>query len=260
MFAYESTVCPLPRRPYSAADLPAEYHPAVLDRFTRAAYRDLMREALAPAPGKERIRTRQQRDGIRERAEEAGAFAYARWLALRGVDWCAAGDHARAINGTVRYMRRSGWRGQTGQRREAYRKATAERLAWEARRREALQDRPAAVAEARERVSGSPHLSRKAYRLAARAGLPGGVPALLTLATLAEVTERGNYTPAPAPAPMAGLHREGLTTARPAPAPATVTPADALHALRRLGRGVTGRDARREVAAAIRRHRAAVRG
>lgn len=200
MFTSEGAFCHYPRRPYTAADLPAEYHPAVLDRFTRAAFRDLMAEAMTPKPGRDRIRTARQRAGIRERAEEAGATAYALWLALRGVTWASAGDHAHAVNGIIRYMRRSGWRGRTGQRRQGYRTATAEMLAWKERRKEALQDRPDAVAMARERISGSPHLSRKAYRLATRAGLPGGVPALLEMATLAEVTDRGHYTPAPTPA------------------------------------------------------------
>lgn len=199
MFAATGSYCAFPRRPYSAAELPAEYHPAVLERFCRAAFRDLWREANSPDPGRERIRSKAQRRGIRERAEEAGAEAYARWLSIRGAEWCAAGDHGVAVNGTIRYMRRSGWKGFTGQRRASRREQTAGALAWRERRREALQDRPDAVAMARERISASPHLSRKAYRLAQRAGLPGGVPALLTLATLAECSQRGRFVPQPTP-------------------------------------------------------------
>jgi len=202
MLAAIGSHCAFPRRPYNAADLPAEYHPAVLERFTRAAFRDMMAEALTPDPGRERLRTKQQREGIRERAEHAGMEAYARWLALRGVVWCAAGDHAVAANGIIRFMRRSGWQGVPGQRRARNRGRTAEVLAWRHRRREALQDRPDSVALARERISGSPALSRKAYRLAQRCGM-AGVPELLTEATLSECSVRGHYRPAPIPAPIA---------------------------------------------------------
>lgn len=201
--AHIGSYCIFPRQAYSAATLPAEYHPAVMARLTRAAYRDLLAEAYAPDPGRERIRTAAQRAGILERAEDAAAAAYLKWLAMRGIEGIAAGDHDRAANATIRYMRRSGWRGFTGQRRAKNRQATAERLAFNERRREALQDRPDAVAMAKERIGNSPHLARKAYRLAQRAGIPGGVPELLTLATLAESSGRGAFMPAPSP-------REGL--------------------------------------------------
>lgn len=191
--------CAFPRRPYTAADLPAEYHPAVLARFERAAFRDLMREAMTPDKGKERIRTEAQREGIRERAQEAASEAYARWLSLRGVEWCAAGEHERAVNGTVAYMRRSGWRGVKGLRRERVRQLTEGHAEWMDRRREAMQDRPETVAMARERIGQSPALARKAYRLAERSGIPGGVPAMLTLATLAGCSERGRHVPQPTP-------------------------------------------------------------
>lgn len=71
---------------------------------------------------------------------------------------------------------------------------------------------------------------------------------------------RRHFTPSPLPA--AGIPQpEGLTNGRRPRQPLPpVTPADALHNLRRLGRGVSGPTARREVAAAIRAHRAAVRG
>lgn len=213
MFAAIGSYCEFPRRPYTASELPAEYHPAVLERFTRAAYRDMVREAESPDPGRERVRSRAQRNGIRERAEHAGMDAYTRWLSLRSAVWCAAGDHAVAVNGIIRYMRRSGWAGFTGQRRSRNRAATAERLAWMHRRREALQDRPDSVAMARERVSGSPALSRKAYRLAQRCGM-AGVPELLTAATLSECSVRGQYRPAPIPAPIPADDGIGRTAGR----------------------------------------------
>lgn len=199
MFQQEGQYCAFPRRPYNAAELPAEYHAAVLDRLERAAYRDLMREALEPNKGRERLKTDKQRRGIKERAQEAASEAYAKWLSLRCEEWLAAGEHERAVNATIRYMRRSGWKGRKGMRRAETRKATEGHLRWMERRKAALQDRPDAVAMAKERIGASPMLSRKAYRLAERSGLSGGVAELLQTATLAECSERGRYHPMPTP-------------------------------------------------------------
>ena len=185
--------CSFPKAPYTAADLPGEYHAAVWQRFARAAERDLMREAMSPDKSRDRIKTKAQREGVRERAEEAAAEAYAKWLSLRGAAWLAAGDHERAINATIRYMRRSGWKGYKGYRRAQYRKVCEGHLAWQDRRKQAMQDRPDSVAMARERIGQSPALSRKAYRLAQRSGIVGGVPGLLETATLAECSERGRF-------------------------------------------------------------------
>lgn len=64
------------------------------------------------------------------------------------------------------------------------------------------------------------------------------------------------------PPPADGVRQpEGITNARRPRQPLpTVTPADALYNLRRLGRGVSTPQDRRRIAAAIRRHRAAARG
>ena len=222
MFQTDGQYCAFPRSPYNAAELPAEYHAAVLERLERAAYRDLMREALEPNKSRDRLKTAHQRRGIRERAQEAASEAYVKWLSLRCEEWLAAGEHERAVNATIRYMRRSGWKGLKGMRRAQNRKATDGHLKWLDRRKAALQDRPDAVAMAKERIGASPMLARKAYRLAERSGIPGGVPALLQEATLAECSGRGQYRPQPTPTtglpaaegdrhgePGSGFYRQG---------------------------------------------------
>lgn len=164
--------CVYPRQDYNPADLPAEYHPAVLAYFERAAYRDLAREILTPSKGAERIRTAKQRQGIAERAAEAASEAYVFWLTNR-TKRIPRGAHISAMAGVRRFMERSGWKGRTGQRRAANRKQVEGMLA----RREAARERagytPESVAVAVERIANSPALGRKAYRLAKRLGLPG---------------------------------------------------------------------------------------
>ena len=147
--------CLFPRQPYSAADLPSEYHAEVLAAFQRAALRDIQREAAAPDPARERIRTAQQRAGLRERAAEAGAAAYARWLSLSGAEWLPRGDHGRSIGATIRWSRACGWNpgGGNGLRRAARRAITAQRLAMRERLRARSVPTPAQIAEWGERDS-----------------------------------------------------------------------------------------------------------
>ena len=169
--------CAWPRRQYNASELPAEYHADVLLRMKRAALRDMRAEAAAPNVGRERIRSSAQRAGIEERAEEAASECYVQWLSLRGVDWCAAGDHARAVSGSIRYMRLSAWRGRTGAYRAAKRALTAERLAMAARLRERNVPTPAQIAEWGERLpvgggsGGVKAQRRRAQRIAEGLGL-----------------------------------------------------------------------------------------
>lgn len=169
--------CAFPRRPYNASELPAEYHAEVLARMRRAALRDMRAEAATPDVRRERIKTAAQRNGIAERAEEAAAECYARWLSLRGVEWCDAGDHARAIGGTIRYMRLSSWKGRTGAYRAAKRAETAERLAMIARLRQRNVPTPCDLAQWAERLpasggAGGVHAQRRrAERVAGRLGL-----------------------------------------------------------------------------------------
>ena len=184
MFAYTGACCAFPRATYSAAELPAEYHMAVRERFRRAAERDVLPAA----------RSREEVEGMRERCDEIASEMYLHWFGLRSPK-IAKGDHAHSVAAVIRYFRLTGWHGMTGYRRSQNRKATAAMLAWRERRRDGTQDRPDAVAMAKERIGQSPHLSRKAYRMAQRAGIPGGVPALLTLAALAECSRRGRVVP-----------------------------------------------------------------
>lgn len=214
----DGACCAFPRAAYSAADLPAEYHAAVRDRFLRAVRRDVLPNA----------RGRAERLGLEERCEEVASTMYLHWLETRTTR-VAAGDHGHAVAATIRYFRLQGWHTRTGKRRSVNRKRTAEMLRWMERRKAALQDTPASVAVARERIGNSPALARKAYRLAGKSGLPGGVPELLTTATLAECSERGRFVPVATPTtgipategdgsrPMAGVlyeFRHGVSVAK----------------------------------------------
>lgn len=189
MFNVEGSYCVFPRAAYSAADLPGESHLAVRSRFLRACRRDIL-------PG---ARSREERRGLEERCEEIASTMLLHWYGLRSPR-IARGDHGHAVASVIKYFRLTGWQGMTGYRRAKSRKRTGEMLRWMDRRRQSMQDRPDAVAMAKERIGASPALARKAYRLAQRAGLPGGVPAMLTMATLAECSERGTFTPSPVPA------------------------------------------------------------
>jgi len=169
--------CSFPRRPYDARELPEEYHAEVLERMRRAALRDMRAEASTPDKRRERIKTRRQQRGILERAEEAAAECYARWLSLRDAGWCAAGDHARAISGTIRYMRLSAWKGRTGAHRASKRSETAERLAMVARLRQRNVPTPCDLAQWAERLpagggaGGLRAQRQRAERVAERLGL-----------------------------------------------------------------------------------------
>lgn len=194
----DGACCSFPRVPYSAADLPGEYHPAVRARFLRAARRDILPAA----------RTRAEKLGLEERCEEIASAMLLHWYGLRSGK-IAAGDHGHAVAATIRYFRLTGWHGMTGYRRSKSRKRTAEMLRWMERRKASLQDTPAAVAEARERIGNSPSLARKAYRLAKRSGIVGGVPGLLSEASLAECSERGRYVASPSPEPVHATDGDG---------------------------------------------------
>ena len=160
--ASEGMYCVWPREKYVPGDLPAEYHPAVVAYFERAAYRFFLPEA----------RTKIERAGMKERASEAASVAYMKWLELR-TDRKPRGVHASAMAGIRRYMEKSRWQGFTGARRQANRATTEGMLARKERIRERAAYTPAMVAEAIERIGRSPALGRKAYRLAKRIGLPG---------------------------------------------------------------------------------------
>jgi hypothetical protein len=154
--------CAWPREAYNPADLPAEYHPAVRAYFERYALRAMMPDA----------RTARERDGMRERADEAASVAYLFWLENR-TSRIPRGAHASALCGVRRLMERSGWQGRTGQRRAARRSITAERLAHRERLRGRHNPTPDAVAVACERMAQTPCHAGKAYRLAKALGLPG---------------------------------------------------------------------------------------
>jgi len=154
--------CAWPRQSYNPADLPAVYHPAVVSYFERCALRQFMPEA----------RTRQERQGMRERAQEAASVAYLFWLENR-TDRIPRGAHASALAGVRRFMERSGWQGRTGGRRANRRTVTAERLAHRERLRARHNPTPESVAVAVERIAKTPRHSGKAYRLAVSIGLPG---------------------------------------------------------------------------------------
>ena len=158
----EGACCAWPRAAYDPADLPREYHAAVLDYFKRAAEREMLPEA----------RTREEAAGLRERASEAASEAYLFWLTNR-TNRIPKGAHHSALKGVRLFMQRTGWRGRTGQRRAERRTATAERLAMLERLRERNNPTPEGVAMAVERIAKTPMHSRKAYRLAKRIGLPG---------------------------------------------------------------------------------------
>lgn len=154
--------CAWPRQGYNPADLPAEYHPAVLAYFERHALRYYMPEA----------RNNRERQGMRERAKEAASTAYAFWLANR-TDRIPRGAHGSALAGVRRYMERSEWQGWTDRRRAARRAITGERLAMRERLRERHNPTPESVAIAMERIATTPMHAGKAYRLAKSIGLPG---------------------------------------------------------------------------------------
>ena len=88
----------------------------------------------------------------------------------------------------------------TGYRRAKSRKTTEGMVRARELARERSQPTPEGIAIAKERIGASPALARKAYRLAERSGIPGGGPAMLTMATLAECSERGTFAPSPVPA------------------------------------------------------------
>jgi hypothetical protein len=133
---------------------------SVVAYFERAAYRFFLPEA----------RTAAERNGIRERAQEAASLAYMRWLETKTAR-IPRGAHASAMAGVRRYMEKSRWQGFTGARRQAKRDQTEGMLSRKERLR--VNYTPAMVAEAIERIANSPTLGRKAYRLARKIGLPG---------------------------------------------------------------------------------------
>ena len=171
-FAIEGSSCVYPRAPYTAADLPAEYHPAVLAYFRNAASRDLSRERLTPSEGRLPIRTAAQRAGLEDRIEEAASVAYVFWLENR-TNRIPKGAHASALAGVRRFMERSGWQGRTGQRRASRRTLTESRLAMRERLKARNGVTPESVAIAVERIAKAPKHAGKAYRLARSLGLPG---------------------------------------------------------------------------------------
>lgn len=175
--AISGACCAFPRRPYSPATLPAEYHSEVWEAFRRAALRDHRRAADLPRVGQERIRTAAQRRGLEERATESASVAYAHWQGLEGAQWIAYGDHGRAVAATIRFMRRSAWQGATGYRRDQNRKATGEALAMAARLRQRSVPTPCDLAMWAERLpvgggaGGVRAQRRRAERVAERLGL-----------------------------------------------------------------------------------------
>ena len=225
MFRFSPTgaCCAFPRRPYSPATLPAEYHEAVWESFRRAAYRDHVYAASHPKAGQERIRTPEQRAGLRERAEESASVAYLHWQGLEGAGWIAYGDHTRAIAATIRFMHRSAWQGATGYRRDARREATEESLALAARLRQRNVPTPCQIAQWGERVpadrgeSGLAAQRRKARILAESLGLDVGGLARLANGLSVESGEHRprRVHPAPIPAPLPDpfpAERTGMTT------------------------------------------------
>lgn len=154
--------CVWPRESYNPADLPAEYHAAVLAYFERYALRTFMPDA----------RNKREREGMRERAQEAASVAYLFWRENRTAR-IPRGAHGSALCGVRRFMERSGWQGRTGQRRAENRAITAQRIAQRERMRARHNPTPDAVAIAVERIAQTPMHSGKAYRLARAIGLPG---------------------------------------------------------------------------------------
>jgi hypothetical protein len=173
MFIMYGMACVWPRQDdYNPADLPVEYHPAVLDYFRRAASKSIRSAELTPDKGKLRIATAVQRRGLRERIEEAASTAYMFWLENR-TKRIPRGAHMSALCGVRRFMERSGWQGRTGQRRASRRTVTGERLAMRERLRERHNPTPESVAIAVERIARTPKHAGKAYRIAKSLGLPG---------------------------------------------------------------------------------------
>lgn len=154
--------CVWPREAYNPADLPAECHPAVLEYFRRAAERDMLPDG----------RSRTERDGLRERAEEAASEAYIFWLGNRTAR-IPRGAHYSAMKAVRRIFQRSGWHGRTGQRRAARRAITGDMLAMRERLRERHNPTPESVAMAVERIAKTPKHAGKAHRLARSLGMPG---------------------------------------------------------------------------------------
>lgn len=160
--AIDGARCAWPREAYDPADLPREYHGAVLEYFRRAAERDMLPDA----------RSRREAEGLRERAAEAASEAYVFWLENRTKRIPRYAHHS-ALKGVRLFMERSGWKGRTGQRRADRRAITEQRIAMRERLRQRSQPTPESVAVAVERIARAPAHSRKAYRLAKRIGLPG---------------------------------------------------------------------------------------
>lgn len=168
MFTYPiGSFSVFPREAYRPQDLDDAGHVAVRDRIVRAGKRFGLDD---------------------EAAEEAGSQFYAHWL---GREWSRSdvprGDHSRAVASILAYAKRSHFHGFTGQRRQArgkrvergsdgqpirqsVRKACQEELAQRERMRERNSPLPCDPAIGRERIEGSPHLHRKAKRLAQRLG------------------------------------------------------------------------------------------
>jgi hypothetical protein len=211
--------CVFPRQPYSAADLPEEYHADVLATFQRSALRDIWRAATAPDPAKDRIQTAEQRAGLRERAEEAAAAAYVRWLSLSDAEWLARGDHGRAVGATIRWSRACGWNpgGGNGMRRAARRAITEQRVAMRERLRARSVPTPAQLAEWAERLpadggaGGLRAQRRRAERLAEGLGLTADGLARLANGLAIEAgparPHHTGQTPPPLPLPLpVGAH------------------------------------------------------
>jgi hypothetical protein len=154
--------CAWPRQGYTAADLPAEFHLAVVAYFERHALRQFMAEA----------RTAREREGMRERAQEAASVAYIFWLENR-TDRIPRGAHGSALCGVRRFMEKSRWLGRTEGRRASRRAITGERIDRRERLRQRNAATPESVAIAMERIAKTPMHAGKAYRLAKSLGLQG---------------------------------------------------------------------------------------
>lgn len=158
----EGSYCVWPRQQYNPADLPAEYHPQVWSYFERAALRYFLPEA----------RNQREREGMRERAQEAASVAYLFWRTNR-TDRIPRGAHYSAMAGVRRFMEKSRWQGRKDARRASRRTVTAERIAARERLRARHNPTPESVAMTMDRIASVPAAGRKAYRFARQLGLPG---------------------------------------------------------------------------------------
>lgn len=150
-FNEAGSFCAFPRQAYNPADLTGEEQLGIRQRLERDARYDGLGE---------------------EEAEEAASAMFAHWYCRRyGNCAIGRGDHARAYYAVRRYARLSNWKGFTGQRRQRKAKVTAEAIAMRERLRQRALPLPADAVEGLERIQASPHLRRKAERLAQRMGV-----------------------------------------------------------------------------------------